>query len=287
MSKMIIAGNGNVIPPELDAGIRDLIIGVQGHKLKFSAHPTSAGYLVSGIAFAYGYIALFDEEEVLIRGIGKIYVDFTVHHDEDIPDEVNIYFSDVDSSNNQDISKVAGTYSLQVWHNTLPNYDWFYDNVVEYPRYAKYADSAYVVTDEIASNATATTQATSDNTTKVATTEFVHNVIDAQIDDSRTVSVTNAKFTAQQNAINYRLGAVVVNLKLKVVYGQSVGGGTVSVGTVPFAPRTAIRDSVSISDGNYGKFDIDTSGNITLDLPSQGAWYDQEEFYINCGYLTS
>lgn len=279
----IISGNGNKIQPDFDAAIRELCFGTyKGQNLIYTS--TTNGFFVEGYAFVFGFVSFFSGAKIELNGEtnGFVYVDFTVYYDEDIKDETSVYFSSTPIERTDDISGGPGTYSFCV--ATITNGVFEKHFGISYPALSQVAEIAHVVDLYIESNATATTQETSDNTTKVATTEFVHNAIDSRIDDS-TVSITNPSVTATQNIANYRFGAMVINLKCTA--NSPLVGDT--VGTVSHPPTETIRDVGELfrNGSSVGSFvyEIDTNGNINI--ITSHYWREQEEFYINCGYLTS
>lgn len=287
----IITGNGNIIPPEMDASIRNIVLGTSfGQKLTFT--PSQSGYTVDGIAFTYGYVALFKKEGISAGQNGYIYVDFTVHYDEDVQDETNVYFSDTAKISGDNISEGAGTYTLLV--AVITNGTLAKRNEKTQPERALYSRLAQVVIGAIASNATATTQPTSDNTTKVATTQFVKNVINASAYDGQVGSI-DSHLNVTKNECHRRLNLVGVSLELNSPNDFPAATLSIStIGTLPenYRPQSSvsvpylykiveINQSTTIYSGTAT---INTDGTIVISNP---IYRYGEYVYIYCSYLIS
>lgn len=254
----IIAGNGNTIPPELDAGIRKIILNTNGQFLNVVYDSSTAKYEFSGIAFARGVVCLFDPEEITLGSDGYVYVDFTMHFDPDVADEGTLYFSATALATQEDnIDQGAGTYRLLV--GTMSGGTYSSQNYVSMPLNAYNAEVAERVTGTIASSASATTQETTDNSNKVATTRFVRNLVQSYLKQS-TLSAPN--FSTNKNACYNRLN--LIGIIFAGTY-QSISQGPVTFAIVPsgYRPNSTITIYVKVGNNIYDGY-IDTSGNVVV-----------------------
>lgn len=283
MSRNIIAGNGNTIPPELDAGFRFLVMLSNGHALFIAENISTRKIEISGIAFAYGVVGYFKGEQFSFEESqnGYIYVDLTTHLDPAIADEARIYFSSTELSPQEDsIDHTAGTYRILVCTtNSSGQVDTVY-NRKNFPNYAYNAETAQRVTGSIASEATATTQPTSNNSTKVATTKFVHDAIAAEQYQS-TLSAPN--FSTSQNVCYKRLKLVGITFAGEY---QSISQGPVTIATVPAGYRPQSRITIRCQAGNdMADGYIDTNGSVVLNHGLGSAMGSSVAF--NCSYIVS
>lgn len=176
----IIAGIGdlengiNVINPQFDARVNNFIIGANGviEGLEISGNILSAGMCV-----AQGYRGSIDTD-ITLDITTYVYGVFKVYHDPEILDEFYIQTSstplDSGSTGNSfgdDILYEAGTYYLRL------------NNRLQYPINAVNSENTDEInySGKIGNGTTAVTQAVNDNSDKVATTKFVHDLLDEEV----------------------------------------------------------------------------------------------------------
>lgn len=282
----IIAGNQNKIPPELDASYRDICINANGHKITLSL--IGSNITANGIAFAHGVVGYYKNEIINdASNNGYVYVTLTTNQDEDVEDSTEIFFSSVVLTElTPNISSIAGTYRMLV--ATITDGSITYQNKVEYPKYAENADVAERVTGTIASNTKATTQPTSDNSTKVATTAFVHNAIESyKLSDTLTANNINTT----ENIIYNRLGLCGIKLKGTWTGSIATSGAVIAVVKEGFRPETNISVPCWFTfnglpptvSGDKLVATVATNGNVTLN----GSILNGDAIEINCVYLSA
>lgn len=282
----IIAGNQNKIPPELDASYRDICINANGHKITLSL--SGSNITANGIAFAHGVVGYYKNEIINdASNNGYVYVTLTTNQDEDVEDSTEIFFSSVVLTElTPNISTIAGTYRMLV--ATITDGSITYQNKVEYPKYAVNADVAERVTGTIASNTKATTQPTSDNSTKVATTAFVKNAIESyKLSDTLTANNINTT----ENIIYNRLGLCGIKLKGTWTGSIATAGAVIAVVKEGFRPETNISVPCWFTfnglpptiSGDKLVATVATNGNVTLN----GSILNGDAIEINCVYLAA
>lgn len=278
----IIAGNGNTIPPELDAGIRKIILNTNGQFLNVVYDSSTAKYEFSGIAFARGVVCLFDPEEIALGSDGYVYVDFTMHFDPDVADEGTLYFSSTALATQEDnIDQGAGTYRLLV--GTMSGGTYSSQNYVSMPLNAYNAEVAERVTGTIANSVSATTQDISDNSNKVATTRFVRNLVQSYLKQS-TISAPN--ISTSKNACYNRLNLVGIQLFGTWSGGSVIAGDTIATVPVGYRPSQDVIVPYLSTVASYDReflATIHSDGRITISYGiGNGA-----DFKLNCCYTIS
>lgn len=211
--KGIIAGIGdksnkiNLISPQFDARIYNFIIGknciIDGLELNNKT-------LSAGACVCQGYRGVIDTSIKLVTTMGYIYGVFKVNFDNDKPDEFYIETSSTKIERKDDILHGTGVYYLELYYNGLVRLP------RDYPNSAVYADKSQFVSNTIGEKATATTQDVNDNSTKVATTEYVHNQIEEQIKPA-TTTLTLFSFQGPTTESKKEVGKLLLKRKAKQV----------------------------------------------------------------------
>lgn len=171
-----IENDVNVIDPQFDAKVNNFIVGADGILLGMELN---GSVLSSGICIAKGYRGSIDTD-ITLDTTNYVYGVFSVYHSPDMLDEFSIVTSSTPLGNaggqsfGDDILHEAGTYYLRLNAS---------NSRLNYPINAYNADN----TDKINKNGTigdgttAVTQPVNDNSTKIATTAYVHNQIEEEI----------------------------------------------------------------------------------------------------------
>lgn len=278
----IIAGNQNKIPPELDASYRDICINANGHKITLSL--SGSNITANGIAFAHGVVGYYKNEIINdASNNGYVYVTLTTNQDEDVEDSTEIFFSSVVLTElTPNISTIAGTYRMLV--ATITDGSITYQNKVEYPKYAVNADVAERVTGTIASNTKATTQPTTDRSTKVSTTAFVKNAIESQMQSGELGSF-HQNISSQTSTVLKRLGLVAIRLEF-TVSGSVFSDGIPTGQTIAVIPEWA-RPSQSVikTTADNRTFSIGTNGSIVETTSGSGGYVGGSSNIIDFWYL--
>lgn len=254
----IVAGTSidgsNKIEPQFDALVYDFIINKDGHTLSFSTSGTTI--IANGFAIADGVRGFFENDQITIAANGYLYVKFTTHHDETVADTVELEWSATALTETHDnIGSVAGIYRMKVL--TVVSGEATVNNHIEN---IKDTDEAETVTDTIAENATGTTPETTDNSTKVATTEFVNNVITKKFNEFKTAeATTNVQMTVSTNSLIKQAKTVIFDFAGSVLTYGGVQAGTVLI-TLPEGFRPS--QQIAIGDSGYRDF-INTDGTVT------------------------
>lgn len=172
--------NINVIYPEFDALLNNFIIGkntiLEGMDLQ-------GKILTKGTCILCGYRGTINEN-ITLDTTAYVYAKFNLHFDSDIADAFEIETSTSRiTSGNTDPTEItqAGIYYLTLYingniHSAL--------DITPYPIIAQYSDQTKDVSvlGVLEDGVTATTQEVNDNSNKVATTAYVHNQIQKEID---------------------------------------------------------------------------------------------------------
>ena len=280
----IVAGisidDSNKIEPQFDAMVYDYIIGRDGHSLSFSS--SGSTLTVNGFAIADGVRGFFDNEIITIGANGYLYVKFTTYHDETVADTVELEWSATALTETHDnIGSIAGIYRMKVL--TIVNSVATTNNGMISIQNTQNADEAETVTTTIAAGATGTTPATTDNSTKVATTAFVNNAINAKINEFATAQFSGANgvvLNASKNEIKKQGRTVICNFE-----GTNSGSGG-SYGSVIMTIPVNFRPSADISIHNDDGFSYvwlyaDGTVKATLDFSGGG-----NVIKFNAGYIT-
>ena len=169
-----LTNNINVIEPEFDANVNNFIIGAEGI---INGMQIVGNTLSAGMCIAKGYRGSI-ETDITLDTTAYVYGVFKVYHDPEILDEFYIETSatalDTQSNGNSfgdDILHNAGTYYLRL------------NTTLSYPENAVNSENTDVLNygGSIGDGTTAVTQAVNDNSDKVATTKFVHDLLDEEV----------------------------------------------------------------------------------------------------------
>lgn len=255
----IIAGisvnNSNKIEPDFDAMVYDYIINQDGHKLSFSTNDTIL--TVNGFAIADGIRGFFDNEQITIAANGYLYVLFTTHYNEAVADTVELEWSATAlTETHNNIGSVAGIYRMKVL--TIVNGSQTVNNEITGVLNAQNADVAQTVSTTIAAGATGTTPATTDNSTKVATTAFVNAAVQAKFDEITTTGFTAASnVTLSTNEVKKQGKTVIFNLYATITAPYLEANSPIATLPVYFRPASQISgliswgDNITLDDGLY------------------------------------
>ena len=152
-----------------------------------------------------------------------------------------------------------------------------------YPNKAYSADSASIVTGSIDGNATGTTQAITDNTTKMATTKFVHDLVNAELAAAvQQSSLSASNFSISENVCYKRLK--LVGIRFAGTY-TSIAQGPVTIAQVPSGYRPSSRISFYCMAGQLTDGYIETNGNVVVNHGLGSAMGSDVSFM--CSYLVS
>lgn len=181
----------NLIKPEVDAVINKFIVGkntiLEGLEL-------NGNNLSKGVCVLCGYRGIMDENKTLDT-TAYVYGKFTLNFNAEIIDTFAIETSDIEITTNVNPNEITqeGTYYLLLYENGELSLR--LDTDYSYPVNAQFSYGTNKVLDnaEIESEVIGTTQPINDNSKHIATTEYVHNQIQEEIDyKTETVNVTFA-----------------------------------------------------------------------------------------------
>lgn len=284
----IVAGTSidgsNKIEPQFDALIYDFIINKDGHTLSFSTSGTTI--IANGFAIADGVRGFFENDQITIAANGYLYVKFTTHHDETIADTVELEWSATALTETHDnIGSVAGIYRMKVL--TVVSGEATVNNYIEN---IKDTDEAETVTDTIAENATGTTQETTDNSTKVATTAFVNNAVAAKFTEFDINQLTLATgISATTNSITKQGKSVIINFSAPAPNNKINQNETIATIPANYRPSQQFTVANNISSGAQGAavlLTINTNGIITANFEwGGGAYVATYPLTFNIGYI--
>lgn len=276
----IIAGIGdkiqgkNLITPEIDAKVYNYILGKEAI---IDGLTISNNELTKGTCILCGYRGVNTEIKPLNTSVDKyIYGKFTLHFS-DVLDEFDIETSETPKPTNVNPITIdtAGTYYLLLYVYIDGAYVKYFDlDTNDYPAKAYESDEAtdLISGGTIASNVTGTTQNVNDNSTKVATTEYVHNQIEEEIDANE----YTGNFVAKNGAI---IGTYTLKRKAKFVIGVAnvisgnIGNMTGIWTTFPqgFKPKSAFYFGIYSRIINITSNSImycNTNGEVTMAIDS-------------------
>lgn len=213
--KGIIAGIGdknlgaNIIKPEFDAKIYKFIIGknciIDGLNL-------NGNTLSPGMCVAEGYRGEL-KSPLTLDTTAYVYGVFKVNFDSDSLDEFYIETSTTKIIRQDDILHTSGTYYLLLYKNGAAQLSH------NYPQNAVYADNTNHINDNgtLGKNVTAPTQPVNDNSTKVASAEYVHNQIKEEIN----YDIVELKVYSRgiNNVSEGQVGILTLKRKAKYVIG--------------------------------------------------------------------
>lgn len=289
----IIAGisidRENEIQPEFDANLYKFIIGQDGHDLTFTPNGSGSNSLtINGFVIADGIRAFFNNAVIQVSANGYVYVEFNIHHDENIADSATIIWSNSSLTETHDlIGSQAGFYRMKVLE--VVSYEGRPTNRISYPLKARNTNKATTVTGSLESNVTAVTQETSDNSTRVATTEFVKKVRDEAL-STTTISAIN--WTNLQSPINSTVslenqaGYVKGRIQLSSIGLSDTSSWTIGSLPVGFRPKQSIETAAGVSGAdNVLYLNIGTSGTISVEFT--GSPTDNITIDANIGYETA
>lgn len=216
--KGIITGIGNTITPEIDAVINDFIVNgntiIKGFENQYTSS-NNTNVLSAGMCQFCGYRGVLPTDVTLVGTY--VYGKFVLHFDNSIEDE---FYIEASNTNRRTTTITgAGTYYLKLYANGVKQ------GFISYPDKATFSDIATNLDYDgtIGNNVTAVTQPINDNSTKVATTEYVKNQIENDIGyKAQTISILADGYTLQ-SGYNYSLKfekkanyvLITYNLKLK------------------------------------------------------------------------
>lgn len=294
--KGIIAGisidKANEIPPEFDAMIYKHIIGQNGHSLSFSSSGTTL--TVNGIVIADGMRGYFNNEQITIGANGYLYVKFTTYHNLEQVDTVELEWSTTALVETHDnIGSVAGIYRMNVL--TVANSQATTSNTIIGVQNAENAENAEIVTTTIAAGATGTTPATSDNSTKVATTAFVQAAATAKLNEFASATLTLAtNASVATNSIKKQGRSVIIDFDASSPSQMIEVGNVVATIPIGFRPTndiivysrsspdsgssTAIERVQIKADGSVIAYSFDWGGGYTISVP---------RIKFNVGFITA
>ena len=290
--------NINVIKPEIDADLYKYILGknaiIEG--LEIVGNTLSAG-----MCTLCGYRGKLEQGKT-IPNVTYIYGKFTLYFDNEIPDEFDIEFSNeqpIDDHEEPASITSAGTYYLLLYLAPYPPYygEYILNSVLDtpsYPAHSYEADKTDLVRGGvdgaiIEDGVIATTQLRNDNSRKVATTEYVHEQIDEEI-NYQTQNINNPVNVKSGNspdiilnvnvALKEKAKYVLLNTSFSVSYGPAstfyayvidLASSTI-LGTVnnAFIPKQNIVLGTIHAGGQDPSADtaniiLDTNGNIHTD----------------------
>lgn len=212
----------NLIMPELDAYINKFIIGkntiIEGLYLNYNEKTISAGACI-----LCGFRGIIEESQTFdtYEQNTYIYGKFVLHFDKDIQDEFYIETTTTQKTDtNVNPIKIteAGIYYLLLYTGLTRNPD--LDTTHPYPVNAQRSIETDLVKNgaEIESDVEGYTQPVNDNTTRIATTEYVHRQIEEEIDyDSITLEI---KATYSNAGSATKIGEITIERKAKYCIGK-------------------------------------------------------------------
>ena len=276
----VIAGisidKSNEIKPSFDAMIYNFVIGQDGHALAFSTSGTTL--TVNGFAVANGIRGFFENAQITIATNGYLYVLFTTHQSASVADTVELEWSATALTETHDnIGSVAGIYRMKVL--TVSSGTATVNNKIECVAAAETAEN---VTETLAEGVTGTTPATTDNSTKVATTEFVNAAILAKYTtfDTTQFSLSFTASSTTTNSITKQGKSVICNFKAVAGSGTYIPTGN-TVLTIPEGYRPAAQLTIPAAAATLGIIRINTDGTVI----TNGYFTAEEELSFNAGYV--
>lgn len=220
-----LENNINVINPEFDARVNNFIIGANG---VIEGLEISGNILSAGMCIAKGYRGSIDTD-ITLDTTSYIYGVFKVYHDPEILDEFYIQTS----STPLDTAKTGNSFGDDIVHNA-GTYYLRLNTMLSYPENAVNSENTDVLNygGTIGDGTTAVTQAVNDNSDKVATTKFVHDLLDEEV--NYTEDTIYAHYNSQQYA------TIKLSKKGGYVLAETVGNfvnntsqSAVSIDTIP------------------------------------------------------
>lgn len=181
--------NKNVIVPKIDADLNDYIL---NKNCIIDGLEVISNTLTAGTCVLKGYRGILENAETL-NGETYIYGKFTLNFDNGITENLEVDDFDIlktnsepqDGTINPTSITEQGIYYLLLYTYTNNEYvvNPNLDDTHKYPLHAYEANETDLIKNGavIESDVIATTQARNDNSTKVATTEYVHNQIEEEI----------------------------------------------------------------------------------------------------------
>lgn len=281
----IIAGistaKENEIQPSFDAGIYDFIVGQDGHALSFKIDGTTI--ISNGFVIADGVRAFFNNAAIDGNVNGYLYAELTMHHNTDEADSAILKWSATELSEQHDnIGSTAGLYRMLILE--VVGLEATVRNLIYYPHQAYYADEADVVTGYLANGVTAITQPNENNSDLVATTKFVHNVLNQELNAGQTnVALQNITGTGSQVlSLKKQGGYAVGQLSIR---GTLTDSGNQQIGTIPvgYRPTTSIETAIGYEGNNRIMYlQIDTDGAVKLNYPANNNFVIDTTFGYEC-----
>ena len=211
--------NINVIKPEIDADLYKYILGknaiIEGLEIVGNT-------LTAGMCVLCGYRGKLEQGEPITANTTYIYGKFTLHFDNETPDEFDIEFSNeqpIDEHFTPSEITGAGTYYLLLY--TYTNGAYVLNSALDTPSYPANSHEADILTEggRIESDVIATTQPRNDNSTKVATTGYVYNQIDEELDiGENTINVTYSGTKVGEISLYRKAKVVLATLRITNPY---------------------------------------------------------------------
>lgn len=184
----IITGVGNIIPPKIDAVVNDFIIGyntiIEGLSMRVGSD--NVGVLSKGTCMLCGYRGVLQDS--MLCASRYVYGKFEIHFDESFMDKFSIYESDTYIDPPTSITR-EGTYYLLLYRRNL-TYDDYELAVTKYgyPLESLRSETSNQLspTGTIGDGVTTPTAPVSDNSLRVANTEYVQKQIAHDINEGST-----------------------------------------------------------------------------------------------------
>lgn len=281
--------NTNVIKPEYDAALNLFMIGINGITGQNDL-VLSNGVLSAGSCHICGYRGIVETDIDFSKKNDTsykkyIYAKWTINFDKTKTDTFEIVTTDSEITTNVNPNSItsAGTYYLLLYEKEELKATRLYQ-----PNYVTYSEQANRVTNYIAETATATTLDADTNNAKVATTAFVHTVVQKEFDvGEQILTIYNkaetkdiGKITLKRRA-KYVVGVVNFNSE---VYSEGVSFPTFPDGYKPktdFYFAAMYRGTSTITSCQI--FQVNTNGVMSI-LESSSAMSDNSFKETQIGY---
>ena len=245
----------NVITPEIDAKLNNYILGKSGFILEGLEVPNNTT-LTAGTCVLCGYRGILENDVTISPPSSNnkyIYGEFTINFGNyNLLDRFRIIESNTNYTEPTSITE-QGVYYLKLyawlggssWADVHSGY-----NSKKYPYKAQNANQANTLVSggTIASTATATTQTVNDNSTKVATTAYVHNQIAQEIDyDTQTIAINTVDIMGGSG----QSGTIELKRKAKYVVGKVTISANTTLYNVTSYSATLPNGFIPKQDGYF------------------------------------
>lgn len=183
--------------------------------ISYVASSLTADSLTSGACLACGYVGYFPN--TIPTNANLIYGRFVIKHSNG-PDEFYIMTSDTEVNHQDDILNEPGEYWLLLYKDGILN-----SNLLHYPAKSVHSDKSDVLLEggTISADCVAVTQKVDDNSDRVATTQYVANQIEKDINYAKT-NLVYVIGTRGQNLGTYNAATIYLERKAKKVYAKIV-----------------------------------------------------------------